>query len=72
MEEDRGADGRTGTTEGAAMGAGTRTDAETGAEAETGRGIQLHTDFLVDLAREQEFVDAWRQEWLPRVSAARA
>ena len=34
------------------------------------RGVQLHTDFLVDLAREQAFVDAWRQEWLPRVSAA--
>ena len=35
-----------------------------------GRGIQLHTDFLVDPAREQEFVDAWRNEWLPRVQKA--
>ena len=32
--------------------------------------IQLHTDFLVDTAREQAFVDAWRNEWLPRVRKA--
>ncbi len=37
---------------------------------QAGRGIQLHTDFLVDEGREQEFVDAWRNEWLPRVSQA--
>ncbi|HEX2324042.1 MAG TPA: hypothetical protein VHQ00_01520 [Chloroflexota bacterium] len=37
---------------------------------QTARGVQLHTDFLVDLEREQEFVDAWRNEWLPRVSGA--
>ena len=37
---------------------------------QTARGIQLHTDFLVDPEREQEFVGAWRDEWLPRVSRA--
>lgn len=32
--------------------------------------VQLHTDFLVDPAREREFVDAYRNDWLPRVNKA--
>jgi len=44
--------------------------AGTQASGKTARGIQLHTDFLVDQDREREFVDAWRNEWLPRVSQA--
>ncbi|HXI16868.1 MAG TPA: hypothetical protein VNM48_10880 [Chloroflexota bacterium] len=44
--------------------------AETQASGKTARGIQLHTDFLVDQDREREFVDAWRNEWLPCVSGA--
>lgn len=38
--------------------------------AGTARGVQLHTDFLVDSDREAEFVAAWRDQWLPRVSRA--
>lgn len=34
----------------------------------TARGIQLPSDCLVDPARDQEFIDAWRNESLPRVS----
>jgi len=41
-----------------------------GSGGKTGRGIQLHTDFLVNPEREQEFVDAWRTLWLPRVQTA--
>lgn len=32
-----------------------------------GNGIQLHTDFLVDLAREDEFLRAFRDEFLPNI-----
>ena len=32
--------------------------------------IQLHTDFLVNLDREEEFLNAFRNEWLPRVRKA--
>jgi heme-degrading monooxygenase HmoA len=35
--------------------------------ASGGKPIQLHTDFLVDLAREDEFLRAFQNEFLPNI-----